>query len=238
MPTSSKPWDSVFTQNSKKLSITHSNTYRWETGLRCHREVIMEKAGADRPLIINPLLCVWCAGPGPAADLKDVPRCPTLRSQQQLRWEVNSACRTASTATLQWEDNPAFCVCQGCYVLVPATSPGSGRAFITVRTGLCFSLPVLISQRSKSLVRTETNSPVTPLGQHFFSASFILSSRWSFQSLLLPSIAELIPRKSKCTFKSQRHLRREAGNQTKIRKSGLCPPPLSSDLFLVFGFPS
>lgn len=103
---------------------------------------------------------------------------------------------------------------------------------------LCFSLPVLISQRSESLIRTETNSPVTPLGQHFFSASFILSSRWSFQSLFRPSIAELIPRKSKCTFKSQRHLRREAGNQTKIRKSGLCPAPLSSDLFLVFGFPS
>lgn len=101
---------------------------------------------------------------------------------------------------------------------------------------LCFSLPVLISQRSKSLVRTETNSPVTPLGQHFFSASFILSSRWSFQSLLLPSIAELIPRKSKCTFKSQRHLRREAGNQAKIRKSGLCPPPclLTSSLCLAF----
>lgn len=85
---------------------------------------------------------------------------------------------------------------------------------------LCFSLPVLISQRSKSLVRTET-----ALSHHFFSASFILSSRWSFQSLLLPSIAGLIPKKSKCTLKSQRHLRRWAGNQTKIRKSGLCPPP-------------
>lgn len=108
-------------------------------------------------------------------------RCPTVphtektaaaqvRSQQVPAGQQAVISEGCETATLQWEDNPAFLCLPG------RLSPGPCHlavAGLLSLCALCFSLLVLISQSSKSLVRTETSSPVTPLGQHFFLAPFI-----------------------------------------------------------------
>lgn len=122
LPTSSKLWDSVFTQDSKGLQLHTPRLAGESLGPRCCVEVIMAEAGADKAGSQNTdkqhHSGVWWPSRRLAAEPERCPVESTLTTEK-LRWDVH---RWLQDVTFLISGGPEMSKCtvqrQGCFLVV------------------------------------------------------------------------------------------------------------------------
>lgn len=123
LPTSSKLWDSVFTQDSKGLQLHTPRLAGERLGPRCCLEVIMAEAGADKAGSLNTdkqhHSCVWWAKPQASCWTRKVSCGVDTVTTEKLRWDVH---RWLQDVTFLISGGSEMSKCtvqrQGCFLVV------------------------------------------------------------------------------------------------------------------------